>query len=57
MEDKFKKFAEDLEMIDRHIHILNNHLQTLAERQRHINTLRAEIDHLQSIIDEQRRHA
>lgn len=57
MEDQFKTFAQDLDMMSAQIKVLSDHLQVLAERQRQLNTLRAEIQFLQTIIDEQRRHA
>lgn len=57
MEDQFKTFAQDLDIMSAQIKVLSDHLQVLAERQRQLNTLRAEIQFLQTIIDEQRRHA
>jgi uncharacterized small protein (DUF1192 family) len=57
MDIKVSEFAEDLDMLDKQIKIMNDHLQTIAERQKHIAMLRSEIQFLQSIIDEQRRHA
>lgn len=56
MDEKIKKFAEDLEAFNQQIHVLNGYLQTLADRQRQINQLRSQVDFLQSILDEQRRH-
>lgn len=57
MENKIGQFAADLMLMQQQVEILNNYLQTLAERERRMKSLQAEIDRLQETMDELRRHA
>jgi predicted nucleic acid-binding Zn-ribbon protein len=57
METKIGQFAADLHFMQQQIEVLNHYLQTLAERERRMKALQAEIDRLQETMDELRRHA
>ena len=57
MQDKLNQFAADLFFMERQIEVLNHYLQTLAERERRMKSLQADISRLQEVIDELRRHA
>lgn len=57
MENKIGQFAADLMLMQQQIEILNNYLQTLAERERRMKSLQIEIDQLRDTLDELRRHA
>jgi prefoldin subunit 5 len=56
MQDKLNQFAADLFFMERQIEVLNHYLQTLAERERRMKSLQADISRLQEVIDELRRH-
>ena len=57
MENKIGQFVADLMLMEQQIEILNNYLQTLAERERRMKALQVEIDQLRGTLDELRRHA
>jgi predicted nucleic acid-binding Zn-ribbon protein len=57
MENKIGQFVADLMLMEQQIEILNNYLQTLAERERRMKSLQIEIDQLRGTLDELRRHA
>jgi hypothetical protein len=57
MENKIGQFVVDLMLMEQQIEILNNYLQTLAERERRMKSLQIEIDQLRGTLDELRRHA
>jgi len=57
MQDKLNQFAADLFFMEQQIEVLNHYLQTLAERERRMKSLQADISRLQEVIDELRRHA
>ena len=57
MQDKLNTFIADLQLMEQQIDVLNNYLRALAERERRMKSLQAEIDRLQETIDELRRHA
>jgi len=56
MQDKLNQFAADLFFMERQIEVLNHYLQTLAERERRMKSLQADITRLQEVIDDLRRH-
>lgn len=56
METKIGQFAADLHFMQQQIEVLNHYLQTLAERERRMKALQAEIDRLRETLDELRRH-
>ncbi len=56
MQDKLNQFAADLFFMEQQIEVLNHYLQTLAERERRMKSLQADISRLQEVIDELRRH-
>lgn len=57
MKDPLNQFLAELHHMEEQIHVLNSYLQTLAERERRMKTLQAEIDRLRETLDELRRHA
>jgi len=57
VENKIGQFVADLMLMEQQIEILNNYLQTLAERERRMKSLQIEIDQLRGTLDELRRHA
>lgn len=56
MENNIGTFAADLFFIEQQIEVMNDYLQKLAERERRMKALQAEITRLQEVIDELRRH-
>lgn len=56
MENNVGTFAADLFFIEQQIMVMNDYLQKLAERERRMKALQAEITRLQELIDELRRH-
>jgi hypothetical protein len=57
MENNVGTFAADLFFIEQQIEVMNSYLQKLAERERRMKALQAEITRLQEVIDDLRRHA
>jgi cell division protein FtsB len=57
MENNIGTFAADLFFIEQQIEVMNDYLQKLAERERRMKTLQAEITRLQEVIEDLRRHA
>jgi cell division protein FtsB len=56
MENNVGTFAADLFFIEQQIEVMNSYLQKLAERERRMKALQAEITRLQEVIDDLRRH-
>lgn len=56
MENNVGTFASDLFFIEQQIMVMNDYLQKLAERERRMKALQAEITRLQELIDELRRY-
>jgi hypothetical protein len=57
MENNIGTFAADLFFIEQQIEVMNDYLQKLAERERRMKALQAEITRLQEVIEDLRRHA
>ena len=57
MENNIGTFAADLFFIEQQIEVMNDYLQKLAERERRMKTLQAEITRLQEVIEDLRRYA
>lgn len=56
MDNNVGTFAADLFFIEQQITVMNDYLQKLAERERRMKTMQADITRLQELIDELRRH-
>lgn len=56
MENNIGTFAADLFFIEQQIEVMNDYLQKLAERERRMKALQAEITRLQEVIEDLRRH-
>lgn len=54
--DNVGTFAADLFFIEQQINVMNDYLHKLAERERRMKALQADITRLQELIDELRRH-